>query len=80
MNHQDVRGLLIQNTYLGMIVAVKSLGLRTQKARPWGSQHTMLPFPSFWSISCNFSGKGMVTPPVFFLVSKTEWWEMGRLP
>jgi len=48
-------------TYLGMIFSVNSLGLRTRKARPCGSQLTMdvSSVPSTASsISCNFSGKG----------------------
>ena len=47
--------------YFGMIVPVKSLGLRTRNARPCGSQLTMdmssVPSTSS-SISYNFSGKG----------------------
>ncbi len=56
-----------------MISVVKSFGLRTMNARPWGSHETMhdmgcdgsVSGDSLQSISYNFSGKGCVTPPVF---------------
>jgi hypothetical protein len=60
-----------RSTYLGMMVSVNSLGLRTRKALPCGNHETIsvASVPSTdRSISWSFSGKGCVTPPVFFLI------------